>query len=390
MIRVVISTAWAVLSTIAGLIVSALAGQWLFPPRPQHGPRFGLIMAGLVIGLALFSALREAEILPGLGPRAQPGAAAQAPAGGTVKAFLIGFGWTVSLAAFGIAIGYSVAHYMFHTQQPVDGEAAAAGLLVGGLAVFPLYRLGWLAGLGKARGQWGVAQAILLFLGFAGMQAVGQLLCLGVAAAANRLAHGSFQPAPAERGSVTALSLAAGYLAAAWWSVWYIRRLGPAKVSDGGVFGIGWRPAPRRAYLVAAGFLIVMVATEAIITHLAPPHGDEMLIQQIFGTRGWKVVVLFVMAVGFAPAIEELVFRGGMFAALTERCGTSGAAVVTSLLFTVAHAQEYYQYWPGLIVIGVVAAALIGLRLQYQSIRPGIFLHVLFNAVGVLGMTLSR
>jgi membrane protease YdiL (CAAX protease family) len=390
MIRILISTAWSVLCAFIGLVVSGLAGRFLFPPHPHHGPRFGFIMAGLVIGLALFSALREAEILPGLGPRSPAGAAPEAPSGRRVKAFFIGTAWTLALGVLGLLLGYAAAHYLAHVGRPADGLATLAGFLAGLLAVIPLYRLGWLAGLGKARGQWGVAQAILLFLGFAGMQGVGQMLCLGVAALANRAAHGSFSMAPDELSTATALSLAAGYLAATWWAVWYIRRLGPARVEDGGVTGIGWRKAPRRAYLVAAGFLIVMLTVEAITSHVAPPHGDEMLIQHIFGTHGWKVVVLFIMAVGFAPAVEELVFRGGMFSALAGRCGTVGAAVITSLLFTVAHAQEYYEYWPGLFVIGVVAAALIGLRLQYGSIRPGIFLHVLFNAVGVLGMALSR
>jgi membrane protease YdiL (CAAX protease family) len=390
MIRIVVSTAWSVLFTIIGLVLSGLAGKYFFALPPHHGPRFGFIMAGLVIGLALFSALREAEILPGLGPRLAAGAVPEATVAGRVKAFFIGLGWTMSLALTGLLIGYAATHYLFHAQRIADAAAEASGLLAGGFAVIPLYRLGWLAGLGKARGQWGVAQAILLFFGFAGMQGVGQLLCLGVAAVANRAAHGSFSMAPDELSTATALSLAAGYLAATWWSVWYIRRLGPAKVEDGGVLGIGWRPAPRRAYIVAAGLLVVMLAVEAITSHVAPPHGDEMLIQHIFGTHGWKVAVLFIMAVGFAPAVEELVFRGGMFSALAGKCGTTGAAIITSLLFTVAHAQEYYEYWPGLIVIGVVAAALIGLRLQYRSIRPGIFLHVLFNAVGVLGMALSR
>jgi membrane protease YdiL (CAAX protease family) len=390
MIRVLISTGWSLLCVFTSLLVCALVAQLVFPLHVHHGPRVGLILAGMVLGLALFSALREAEILPGLGPRAPAGVLPKAPADRGTKAFFIGFGWVAALAVIGMLIGYAISHYLAHLRRPADGAAALAGMLAGGLAAIPLYRLGWLAGLGKARGQWGVAQAILLFVGFAGMQAVGQLICLGVAAVANRLAHGSFSLAPPELGTLAALSLAAGYLAAAWWSVWYIRRLGPARVNDGGVSGIGWRPAPRRAYMVAAGFLVVMIAMEAIVSHLAPPHGDEMLIQQIFGTRGWKVAVLFVMAVGFAPVIEELVFRGGMFSALAGKCGTAGAAVITSVLFTLAHAQEYYQYWPGLIVIGVVAAVLIGLRLQYKSIRPGILLHVLFNAVGVLGFAFSH
>jgi membrane protease YdiL (CAAX protease family) len=389
MIRVLISTAWSLLFTMIGLVLSACAARFLAPVNHPHPPRFGFIFAGLVLGLAAFSALREADLLPGLGARAPLGTAAPEPAGRRVAAFFIGAGWTVALLVLGVSIGYALAHYALHLPQQAQGAAAAAGLFIGLLAIIPLYRLGWLAGLGKARGQWGVAQAILLFLGFAGMQAVGQGICLGFASVGYRVSHGTFSLAGPELGTATALSIAAGYLAAAWWSVWYIRRLGPAQVAEGGVSGIGWRPAPRRAYLVAGGFLLVVIAIEAIVSHIAPPHGDDM-IQQIFGSRGWKIVVLFVMAVGFAPVIEELVFRGGIFSALSGRCGTAGAAVITSAVFTLAHLPEYLAYWPGLVVIGLVAAALIGLRLQYQSIRPGILLHVLFNAFGVIGMAFSH
>jgi membrane protease YdiL (CAAX protease family) len=113
-------------------------------------------------------------------------------------------------------------------------------------------------------------------------------------------------------------------------------------------------------------------------------------IEQIFGTRGWGIVALFVLAAGVAPVTEELVFRGGVLSALAGPCGTIWAAVITTVLFTVAHAEEYVFYLPGLAVIGAVAVVLVWLRITFKSIRPGILLHVLFNGLSIIAVAFQH
>ena len=96
------------------------------------------------------------------------------------------------------------------------------------------------------------------------------------------------------------------------------------------------------------------------------------------------------LAAGLAPFLEELVFRGGMIAALSPRQGAFWAAVATSVVFTACHAEEGLTYHAGLLVILCIAVALAWLRLKYQSIRPGILLHVLFNGFSVLALAFTR
>jgi membrane protease YdiL (CAAX protease family) len=102
------------------------------------------------------------------------------------------------------------------------------------------------------------------------------------------------------------------------------------------------------------------------------------------------VVALFLLAAVVAPFLEELVFRGGMIAALSPKFGVFWAAAVTSIVFTGCHAEETWAYHPGLLVILVIAVLLAWLRLKYRSIRPGILLHVMFNGISVLALAFSH
>lgn len=88
---------------------------------------------------------------------------------------------------------------------------------------------------------------------------------------------------------------------------------------------------------------------------------------------------LLVLAVVVAPLIEEAFFRGFAFTALEPRWGTMGAAVLSSLLFGLAHV------WPGLIL----PTAGLGLLLVYLFRRTGtlwtcVCVHGGFNALSLL------
>jgi membrane protease YdiL (CAAX protease family) len=82
---------------------------------------------------------------------------------------------------------------------------------------------------------------------------------------------------------------------------------------------------------------------------------------------------LLLFAVGVAPA-EELFYRGVLFATAEKSFGPSGAVVLTSLAFAVAHAPVY-----GIGSLGVTACAglLLGwLRLWSGSLAPSTAAHV--------------
>jgi hypothetical protein len=94
----------------------------------------------------------------------------------------------------------------------------------------------------------------------------------------------------------------------------------------------------------------------------------------------WALTVA-VVGLG-APLSEELLFRGFLLGALANsRLGFWGAALVSTLLWTVLHA--------GYTLVGLIEVSCIGLLLSWLlwrtgSLRVTIFCHALYNSLIVL------
>jgi membrane protease YdiL (CAAX protease family) len=98
---------------------------------------------------------------------------------------------------------------------------------------------------------------------------------------------------------------------------------------------------------------------------------------EVFEKAGPFIVVL-IGAVVLAPPIEEMFFRGFLFGGLRARRGWVLAAVVSSLVFALAHLDIY----------GVPAYAAIGFLFAWAyhhtaSLKPSMIAHALVNAVTV-------
>jgi membrane protease YdiL (CAAX protease family) len=303
-----------------------------------------------------------------------------------MKRVVSGIFW---LAVFLVAGGFAGRYFPF-----LAGHGRFAGP-AGGLVVFVL--AAWLALLPGVRpprtARWGLVQGFWLIAGFMLTQLGGAVLCSLIITgftwfAVTRL----HMMGPAGAASPLAV-LMAGYLSATLWVLWYIGRLGPARVRDGGLTGIAWRPASWRGYATAVAAAAAIIVVVVVIVHILPPdmgRVSNMPSAKLFSAPGWPVAVLLVLAVFIAPPVEEYVFRGGVFAALAGRFSPLWAGVITTLLFMAVHAPEKIYYPAGFIDVGLMAAAAAWLRVKFGSIRPGILLHVLYNfgllfAAGTLG-----
>lgn len=89
----------------------------------------------------------------------------------------------------------------------------------------------------------------------------------------------------------------------------------------------------------------------------------------------WPLVVVIVIV---APVVEEVFFRGFVFAGLRGRYGWGAAAAVSAAMFAVFHLELTF----------FIPAFLLGLLFAYvyhrsNSIWPGMILHVMVNSLGV-------
>jgi len=309
-----------------------------------------------------------------------------------MKRSLFGALWLLALCAGGAGL-------MHHALSRLASGALAGALL--GLLAFTL--LAAMNALPGARGRpetarWGVAEAIWLAVNFSVLQVAGVVVIyVGIGVIVGGAALLRHLPPVAVRlqtlnllGNPTMLGPAIlfGYLLACWWALRYIRGAGRARVAADSAGGLGWRAAPGRAYVVAAAFAVLVVAIAMLINHVIPvPKSalDDSPLTPILRHSALGAAALGVIALIVAPAAEEMVFRGGMMGGLSPRLGVWAAAILVTLLFVALHAPEKRHYPPGFVDVGLMATAAMWLRVRYQSIRPGILLHMLYN----LGVTIA-
>ncbi len=102
---------------------------------------------------------------------------------------------------------------------------------------------------------------------------------------------------------------------------------------------------------------------------------EELGTAEAYLLEGWPEVAIFLLLVGWAPLVEELLFRGFVQSRL-QRVTTPGSALVAqAVLFSAVHAV------PG----SLVSHAVIGLALGFLRNRTGTLyapfvLHASYNA----------
>ncbi|MGH8191569.1 MAG: lysostaphin resistance A-like protein [Rhodanobacteraceae bacterium] len=141
-----------------------------------------------------------------------------------------------------------------------------------------------------------------------------------------------------------------------------------------------------RAYLAAVVLGVVVVVLGGLMTHLLagkhPVHQDVSVLagEVPLGMR----LLLMLLAVGVAPIVEEVVFRGVLLSGLARRMPVAAAIIVSAIIFGCAHLPDFRFVWfpvPALILVGLVLG---WLRVRTHSLWPSITMHATNNAMAVL------
>lgn len=93
---------------------------------------------------------------------------------------------------------------------------------------------------------------------------------------------------------------------------------------------------------------------------------------------------LMLLAVVLTPVIEEMFFRGFVFAGLRQRYSLPTAAVVSAVLFAIGHLQ-----WTLFVPLVVAGYLLADLYERSNSLWPPMVIHAMVNTFA-LGMTALR
>jgi membrane protease YdiL (CAAX protease family) len=138
-----------------------------------------------------------------------------------------------------------------------------------------------------------------------------------------------------------------------------------------------------RNYEFANGFLVALGATLAvtvlIVSSFFPPSTPPPIEKLLSSSNAMWIFAIF--GVGIAPLFEEIIFRGFLFAVLSEMRGPRLAVPVTAFLFAFLHVFQLWGSWAGIALIFVVGYILSLIRMRSNSLIPSLIMHTSYNAM---------
>jgi membrane protease YdiL (CAAX protease family) len=150
---------------------------------------------------------------------------------------------------------------------------------------------------------------------------------------------------------------------------------------------LGWKTPDPKAILaaIAAGLGLAMLASLVLWLE---PDTQAFPLEKLFDSRSASIAI-GAFAILVAPLVEELVFRGLLFAIVERIAGVHVAILMTGLLFATLHAPEYWHAWNHLVMITMVGLTFSLVRGLTGNLAPSILMHVGYNTLIMIGVFLS-
>ena len=147
-----------------------------------------------------------------------------------------------------------------------------------------------------------------------------------------------------------------------------------------------------KAWAIAAGVIVcgifattlVSAASDAVYRRVIGPVPSENVVT-LFPHVPAGLLLFLVFGVVLVPPLEELIFRGFVFQGLARSWGPVAGAIVSALVFALAH-QQLSVLVPIFFLGVLLAAAFYWTRSLYANIA----MHATFNLIGVVAWWLLR
>ena len=185
-----------------------------------------------------------------------------------------------------------------------------------------------------------------------------------------------------ESGFGTVLGMAAD-LPLFWWVIHYLRR---RDTSMRATFGLvprrdGWAPLLGATLALIAVALVsdTLIDVVSRLLHLKT-HWTDGFTEELLWAGRRRVVLSIIDATAWAPVVEEILFRGLLYATLRTRIGVAESALLSAIIFTLPH---------GYSIAGSASVLVSGLlwAVAYErtrSLLPGLFAHAVNNLLSSL------
>lgn len=160
-------------------------------------------------------------------------------------------------------------------------------------------------------------------------------------------------------------------------------------VTDKGSSGIGLVATSTRNVVAGGFFGAVMAAGYLAVAHwLVPFTSTEPLgpVATAAASGGMARIAWVVLALAFAPIVEELFFRGLLLSGFESSWGFPAAAVIVTILFVGMHIGETMHYWPASVAVAMLAVCTLAARRASGSLAPSMAMHGGYNLVIALAV----
>ena len=142
--------------------------------------------------------------------------------------------------------------------------------------------------------------------------------------------------------------------------------------------GWGWSSRLRFWGSVGLGVALFLVGT-GIAKVLGADQPTQM--EQIINSSARSRYLIAALAVLTAPLVEELIYRGVLYAALQRLVGVAGAVVFVLGLFTLIHVPQYWPNFGVIAAVGMLSVSLTIIRAYTGRLLPCVVIHLVFNGI---------
>jgi membrane protease YdiL (CAAX protease family) len=149
----------------------------------------------------------------------------------------------------------------------------------------------------------------------------------------------------------------------------------------------GWYVA--RWLLFSFAVFMAIIGVDLILSRVLPQ--SESPFTQILNKSYQIKVAVAVLATFSAPFIEEVIYRGVLFAGLRKFLGVRSTIIAVTVLFAGVHVPQYWGQWASIAGLLLLSLILTIVRARTRSILPCVVIHFVNNSIIslllVLGLT---
>ena len=135
------------------------------------------------------------------------------------------------------------------------------------------------------------------------------------------------------------------------------------------------------ALVMLGASLLIISLYELVVNLIGVESLEPAPVPFDYDPRGASLALLAFVSLIVAPFAEETFFRGFLFPGLGKRFGYSWGAVLSAMLFALAHLQL-----GALVPIFILGLLLAWLYARVGSLWPCIFTHFAYNSIALLFM----